>query len=66
MTDYIDQQWYLHNHDGKYHRNHNRKQLYLIEFVQDNSEGEEEATETDPKTSLHALTDINTCRTMQL
>lgn len=55
-----------YNCDEKYHRNHNCKQLYLIEFVHYDFEDEEEAAETDSEISLHALTGINTCRTMQL
>lgn len=53
------------NCDAKYHRNHNCKQLYLLELTQDNDD-DNEPIDADPKISLHALTGINTGRTMQL
>lgn len=48
-----------YNCDEKYHRNHNCKQLYIIELAQDNSKDDEEPIDVDSKISLHALTGIN-------
>ena len=51
------------NCDEKYHHNHNCKQLCLVELAQDD---DNKPVDADPEISLHALTDINTGRVMQL